>query len=327
MGQFFFLAALLCLLAAAFAVSALWQKSRALAAAVALLLCVGAGGLYWAKGTPAALEPANVQPPKTIDEAISQLERLTRANPENSADQVVLARAYMAKERWAEADATYARAIALLPNEADLAVERAEAMLRASPDRRFPPEAVALLERVLQSDPVNQRALFFLGLHQRQAGLNAEAVATWEKLLAQLDERAAPALRDQITAARADAGMAPLAEPEGLLQVRVELDPTLAREAAPGAVLYVFARSAAGGPPVAVKRVQPTSWPVTVSLGDADSPMPTAKLSAQASVALVARLSRSGDATASSGDVESEPVQVDADAGTSATLRLDRTVP
>ena len=327
MGQFVFLAALLCLLAVAFAVSALWQKSRALAVAVALLLCLGSGALYWAKGTPAALEPANVQPPKTIDEAVAQLERLTRVDPANSADQVALARAYMAKERWAEADATYARAIALLPNEPALAVERAEAMLRAAPDRRFPPEAVALLEGVLKADPGNQRALFFLGLHHRQAGRNAEAVAVWEKLLAQLDEGASPALREQIAAARADAGMAPLAEPEGLLQVRVEIDPTLAREAAPGAVLYVFARSAAGGPPVAVKRVQPTSWPVTVSLGDADSPMPTAKLSEQSSVALVARLSRSGDASASSGDLESDPVQVDARAGTSANLRIDRTVP
>ena len=327
MGPFVFFAILLCLLACAFAVSALWQKSRALAVAVALLLTLGAGGLYWYKGTPVALEPANVRPPTTIEEAVAQLERLTRADPKNAPDQVALARGYMATKRYAEAEATYAKAMALLPGDFGFAVEYAEAMLRNSPDRRFPPAAVALLENALKADPQNQRALFFLGLHQRQVGRNAEAVATWEKLLVQLDAQASPALREQIGQARAAAGMAPMAEAEELLQVRVELDPTLAREAGPGSVLYVFARAPGGGPPVAVKRLQPTSWPVTLGLGDEDSPMPTAKLSAQSSVQLVARLSKSGDASAQSGDLESDPVEVAAAAGTSATLRIDRTVP
>jgi cytochrome c-type biogenesis protein CcmH len=327
MGQFLFLALLLCLLACAFAVSALWQKSRALAVAIALLLTLAAGGLYWYKGSSAALDPANVQPPKTLDEAIVQLERLTSADPRNGSDQLALARGYMAKGRYAEAEAAYAKATTLLPGETGFAVEYAEAMLRNSPDRRFPPAAVAILESALRADPQNQRALFFLGLHQRQSGQNAEAVSTWERLLRQLDAVAAPALREQIAQARAAAGMPPLAEPEARLQVRVELDPTLAREAGPGTVLYVFARAAAGGPPVAVKRLQPASWPVTLGLGDEDSPMPTAKLSEQTSVQLVARVSRSGDAKAQSGDLESEPVEVLARAGTSATLRIDRTVP
>jgi cytochrome c-type biogenesis protein CcmH len=327
MGPFFFFALLLCLLACAFAVSALWQKSRALAVAIALLLTAAAGGLYWYKGSPVALEPANVQPPRTIDEAVAQLERLTRANPGNASDQVALARAYMAKQRYADAEAAYAKAMKLLPEDSGFAVEYAEAMLRNSPDRRFPSAAVAMLERALEADPRNQRALFFLGLHQRQSGRNVEAVATWERLLLQLDAAAAPALREQITQARIAAGMEVPAEPEELLQVRVELDPTLARDAGPGTVLYVFARAPGGGPPVAVKRLQPTSWPVTLGLGDADSPMPTAKLSAQSSVQLVARVSRSGDAKAQSGDLESDPVEVSATAGTSVTLRIDRSVP
>jgi cytochrome c-type biogenesis protein CcmH len=327
MGSFVFVALLLCLLACAFAVSALWQKSRALAAAIGVVLILAAGALYWFKGTPAALEPANVAAPGTLDEAVAQLERLTRADPGNAQDQIALARAYMVKERYKDAEAAYARAMALLPGDSGFAVEYAEAMLRASPDRRFPPAAVAMLQRVLQSDPRNQRALFFLGLHQRQSGQDAEAVATWEKLLAQLDASTSPALREQIAQARAAAGMPLPAQPEGLLQVRVELDPTLARDAGPGVVLYVFARAAGGGPPVAVKRLQPTAWPVSLSLGDEDSPMPTAKLSAQQTVQLVARVSKSGDAAAQSGDLESEPVQVSAGAGTSATLRIDRTVP
>jgi cytochrome c-type biogenesis protein CcmH len=328
MGSFLFFALLLCLLACAFAVSALWQKSRALAIAIALLLTVAAGGLYWFKGAPVALEPKNVKPPETIAEAIAQLERLTAADPDNAADQLTLARAYMAAQRFADASNAYARADDLLPPEAQVPVEHAEALLRASPDRRFPPEAVEMLKGALARDPDNQRALFFMGLHERMRGHHAEAVQYWERLASLIGADDAGALREQIAAARADAGLPPLDKAASLLQVSVEIDPTLARELGKGAVLYVFARDPdRAGPPVAVKRVQPGSWPVTVSLGDADGPMPTAKLSHLRNALLVARLSRSGLATPSSGDLEADPVRVEVKAGAKASLVLTRTVP
>jgi cytochrome c-type biogenesis protein CcmH len=328
MASFFFFALLLCLLACAFAVSALWQKSRALAVAIALLLTAAGGGLYWYKGAPVALEPKNVKPPETIAEAIAQLERLTAANPDNAADQLTLARAYMAAQRFSEASNAYARADDLLPPEAQVPVEHAEALLRASPDRRFPPEAVEMLKGALARDPDNQRALFFMGLHERMRGHHAEAVEHWEHLAKLIGADDAGALREQIAAARVDAGLPPLDEADALLQVNVEIDPTLARELGKGAVLYVFARDPSGaGPPVAVKRVQPGTWPVKVTLGDADGPMPTAKLSHLRNAVLAARLSRSGLATPTSGDIEADPVRVDVKAGTKANLVLTRTVP
>ena len=50
--------------------------------------------------------------------------------------------------------------------------------------------------------------------------------------------------------------------------------------------------------------------PLTVTLDDADSPMPTGKLSAQREVELVARVSASGNAMPQAGDLESAPVRV-----------------
>jgi cytochrome c-type biogenesis protein CcmH len=50
--------------------------------------------------------------------------------------------------------------------------------------------------------------------------------------------------------------------------------------------------------------------PFTASLDDADSPMPTQKLSALREVEVIARLSMSGDATPQPGDLESRPVRV-----------------
>jgi cytochrome c-type biogenesis protein CcmH len=324
MGQFGLFAALLLFLAIAFAVSALWQKSRALAIVLALALPLAAGALYWYEGRPAALDPANIKAPETIEEAIAQLERLTAANPKSFPDQATLARAYMAAGQFDKARPAYAKAMALEPTQTDLGVEYAEAMLRSSPEHRFPPEAVSLLERALANNPHNQRALFFLGLHQRQAGQPADAVATWERLLAMLDADASNELRKQIAAARKDAGMPAAAE----IIVDVRLDPTLARELQPGAVLFVFARGVDGqGPPVAAKRIANARFPVQVELGDADSPMPTAKLFSQKKVLLMARLSKLGNVSGASGDLESDPLELEVAPGAKAQLTLNRSLP
>ena len=327
MGQFLLFGGIFVCLAVAFAISALWQKSRGLALALAVALPLAAGGLYWLKGNPAALDAANRTPPKTIEEAVTQLENLTKADPKNYSDMATLARAYMAQQRFDKARDTYARALALQPEDPTIYVEYAEALLRTSPDRQFPPQAVDLLQKALQKDPNNQRALFFLGLHQRQSGDAAGAVATWEKLLALLDDATSTELRKQIDAARQDAGM-PEAPKPASLAVQVNLDPTLAREVQPGAVLFVFARSGeGGGPPVAAKRIVPDKFPVELELGDADSPMPTAKLFSQKQVVLMARLSQSGQARPGSGDVESDPILMDVAPDASAELTLSRSVP
>jgi len=327
MGQFTFLAIILVCLAIAFAISALWQRARVLAIVLTLALPVAAGVLYWLKGEPQGADPALAKAPSSIEEAQVQLEKLTAAHPDNFGDTVTLARAYMAQGKYEQARDTYARAVKLKPDDASFYAEYVEALLRTSPDRHFTKQTVDLLESALRQDPQNQRALFFLGLAQRQNGHPAEAVATWEKLLAQLDSGSSTALRAQIAQARAEAGM-PEAPKEATIRVRVVLDPTLARELHPGAVLFVFAREAGvdGGPPVAAKRLAATQFPVELELGDSDSPMPTATLFQMHKVLLVARLSRNGVAARATGDIEADPVEVEVKPGAQAELTLSRSV-
>ena len=328
MGSFVFFAVLLGVLALAFVLSALWQRSRALALGLALAVPLCAAGIYLFKGAPAALDPANVKAPETVEEAVAQLQRRLKDEPESFETQVVLARSYMATERYAEARDAYARALELKPDDVDVPVEYAEALLRTSPDRHFPPQAVAMLERAVERNPDNERALFFLGMHQFQSGEPARAAATWERLLPLLQPDAAAALRQQVNAARQASGQSPLDEPKPLLSVEVDIDGSLAGEVRKGDVLFVYARTPDGnGPPVAARRVVLDTLPVTVGLSDADSPMPTAKLSAQPEVQLFARLSHGGDATPASGDLEADPVRVTVAEGGTATLVLNRTRP
>ncbi len=330
MGQFVFIAGLFVVLAVLLAVSMLWKTARGLAIAIAVALPLAAAGLYWLEGQPEALDPQAVKAPETMEQAVAQLEQRVAAQPENFEGTALLARSYMAMGRFAQAKATYARALALKPGETDLSVEYAEALLRAAPDRRFPPEAVAILEKAVAANPQNQRALFFLGLQRMQAENYAEASAVWEKLLPMLDPAAAQELLSQINNARDKAGMPALAAPEAGpgLALDVQIDPALAKSAPPGAVLYVFARALDGqGPPFAAKRIEGAGFPLQLQLSDADSPMPAAKLSSQQRVRVMARLSASGDARPGPGDIESKPVEVEVTAGKPATLLLDQKLP
>ena len=324
-------AAFLVLVAIAFATAPLWRQSRSLALGLALALPLCVYALYRLQGTPAALDPANLRAPQTIDEAIAMLQARLEREPDNVEGWILLARSHAAQENYGLAAKAYARAKALAPDDTDLGVEYAEALMRNAGANGAPAEAVTLLESALRANPDNQRALLLFGMQRLQAGKPAEASAAWERLLPMLEPAAANALRAQIDIARAAAQLPPLPPPAmapALLTVRIAIDPALASQARPGDVLFVFARSPEGrGPPFAVKRIALDSLPTEIALGDDDSPMPTAKLSAQKTVQVVARLSRSGNAQAGSGDIEAEPQTVDLADATPITLTLSRPVP
>jgi cytochrome c-type biogenesis protein CcmH len=78
-----------------------------------------------------------------------------------------------------------------------------------------------------------------------------------------------------------------------------------------GTQVFVIARVPGGPPmPVAVEKHPATALPLKIRLDDADSPMPTAKLSSLKDVEVFARLSASGTASRQEGDVDSEAVRV-----------------
>jgi len=310
----------------------LWRGSRGTLVVLALAFAGGTLGLYAMVGMPAALDPANVKQPETLEEAIAMVERQLEREPGSVEGWVLLGRSRMQQRRWAEARDAFARAHALLPDEADLMVEYADAQMRAAPDGRFPPSSTEMLERVVAAEPRHQRGLFFLGAQRFQAGEYPDAVEYWERLLPLIDERTGAALAPQLAQARELAGLPPLeaeAVAEGpRLRITVELAPDLAGRLAEGDTLFVFARTADGaGLPVAVKRLPAAGFPLEIELSDADGLMPAQKLSMQSQVRLMARVSRTGDAAAASGDLEAEPALVDVVEGATHTLRISRVQP
>ena len=312
----------------------LWRDSRKVALAMMSSIAVVAGLLYLLVGTPRALDPMQRRTPETLADAVTQLEAELERDPNQPEGWRLLARAQAAQGRQDQARDAYAQAVKLAPDEPDLLAEAAEARALAAPDRRFDDEAVAMLRHALERQPMHQRARWFLGISQRQAQQPAEAARTWEPLLRVVDANTIESLRAQINEARAEAGLSPLpAEPattasQPLLRITVDIAPELESTLRPTDVLYVLARQANGSPmPVAAKRLPANAFPVTVELGDSDSPMPTMKLSEAATVEILARISRQGEASRAAGDLESPPTTAQPKPGAQYEVRIDQTVP
>jgi len=90
--------------------------------------------------------------------------------------------------------------------------------------------------------------------------------------------------------------------------------------------LFVIARRGEGGPPLAVVRRPVSSWPIAITMTDADAMTPGTSLASAGPVHLIARISRSGQPVAASGDPYGE-VSYDFTATNPVTVTIDRIVP
>lgn len=294
--------------------------------------------LYQMLGTPEALDPAKRSPslpegaavdPAQFAQALAELRAELARNPEQPEGWVLLARALAAQGDHAGARDAYATALELVPDEPALMVELAQAGARAHPRNLFEDQALALLERAIALQPTNQRARWFLGVAQRQRGLDAQAAATWEALLPLVDPSTAASLEPQIAEARAAAGLpardfaapapdvggvasAPAAGgPESGLRVRVRLAEGLAATAGDQGTVFVTARDPDGPPmPVAAERHPLAALPLDIVLDDADGPMPTRRLSELDRVLVSARIAKGGSVERSADDIESAAIMV-----------------
>ena len=331
-------AAVLAVVATGITLWPLWRagKRRIWGSLVAMAL-VATLGLYQLLGTPAAMQP---QPeaatsPQTIEEGIAQLQDALKQNPERVDGWVLLARSQLEIGKITDAAAAYERAAQLTPDEPGLLLEAAQTRAQADPRFLFDDTAQQWLARARQIAPDNERVIWLTGIVQRQQGKNEEAARTWETLLPRLEPAAANALQAQIdialgktpTTAQAGTAATPTAPASAAgagITITVSLAPALAERAASGKeTVFVIARIPGGPPmPVAVERHPAQAAPLTVTLDDGDSPMPTQKLGDLQEVEVFARLSASGNAMRGEGDVESAPVKIKLPTDTPLSITL-----
>lgn len=318
-----------------------------------LLLVLSSGALlgYQHFGSPGALDAAsqvaspdaNGQPQMSMAEAMSALEARLAQNPEDLEGWMLLGRSYRSEERFTDALRAFNEAQRLAPDHPDVLVDLAEAQALNAPQRVFPETALTLLHRAIDLQPAHQRAHWLLGIADMQAGRPADAAARWETLLGLLpaDADARGSLIEQINSARQSANLpaladtaptAPAADASAAaahqIRIRVSLDPALQSRAQPDASVFVFARAAEGPRmPVAVERLTVAQLPAEIVLDDADSAMPSMKLSQLSQVIVGARVSASGNAIPQPGDLEVlSPAFALTQQGSELELQINRVV-
>lgn len=192
--------------------SATFWTARRTAAAIALLIPLGAGGMYWWLGTPQAIDPVRAQ--KADQDKISKMvdglaERL-KANPDNPKGWVMLARSYKVMGRLPEAEDAYAKAGTLVETDPDLLADYAD-LLAARAGDSLEGRPMVLVNKALALNPMHPMSLMLAGTAAYRQGNFAGAINHWEKLLSILEPGSPDAeqLQSDIADARAKAGMPP----------------------------------------------------------------------------------------------------------------------
>lgn len=304
-----------------------WQ-----AALLSLALVAGAAGLYASLGTPQALVAPDAAPvaagpgldPHTSTEAEAMVaklaERMAR-EPQDANGWALLARSYSAMGRFVAASGAYSRLVTLIPDDAQILADYAD-VLAMTQNQKLDGEPERLLARALAADPKNVKALILSGdaafsrkdhataaLHWQAALANAAPGSEFAQMardnLAHLGApTAGPAAAPAVTPAAVPA--APVA---GAVSGSLELDPALRGQVADTDTIFIVAKAAEGPRfPLAVVRKQVRDLPLQFTLDDSMGMMPDVKLSQFDKLVITARISKSGNAIAAPGDLESAPL-------------------
>jgi len=281
----------------------------------ALLMPLLGFGLYQHWGAIDDVERARTfaDQPKTIEEMTARLEAAVKNDPKSAESWYFLGRTYMAQERAGDASVAFERAIGVAGREPELLGQWAQALYFAG-SKQWTPQLQALTDEALKGDPAEVTSLGLLGIAAYEAGQFQQAIGHWQQLVAVLpvEDPSRQAIQGGIDRAREQLGepaadVAPAAS-QGLT-VRVVLAAELQAKVQPGDAVFIFARAVSGQPmPLAVKRLTVADLPAEVSLSDSDAMMPQLKISGFEQVQLVARISRSGNATAGEWIGSSQPV-------------------
>jgi cytochrome c-type biogenesis protein CcmH/NrfG len=188
-------------------------------------------------------------------------------------------------------------------------------------------EPEQFIASALALDPRHAKALWLQGSALHESGRYAQAMAAWQQLAAVLDPASSDAklITANIEEDRrlaGGAGTTPVS-----VSGEITLGDALRSRAATGLTLYIVAKSVdQPGMPVAVLRTTTGQWPFRFKLDDSLALMPGRALSGAGRVTVEARISKSGLATPTAGDLQGTSGIIDPKAGRPLRIVIDRVV-
>ena len=312
----------------------------------ALLLIVAiplaAFGLYRQLGAGAAPPPAaaanGATKPHPVGTLVARLAAHMEAEPDNLEGWILLGRSYAALKRYPEAARAYARAHELAGDQPELLIDWADVLIMAS-NGVFTDQAGELLQKALEKNPDDIKGLWLMGHWYARHGDEARAIDYWRRAAARLP----PGSEDLAVLNRQirDAGGEPVqvaeatateaaskAQGKAALRVHVTLDASLRDQVSPDDTLFIYARAVSGPRmPLAIVRKRVADLPLDVTLDDSLAMSPAMVLSKFPQVTLTARISRSGQASASSGDLEGVVTPVSTGDAQAISIVIDHRIP
>ena len=280
-----------------------------------------------------------------LADLLPRLEERLASQPDDVEGWRLLGRSYLGIEEFERAVPPLRRAIALEEDATTLGqLAEAVAMSRGG---QLAGEPATLLERAVELDPSAPQGLWLLAIARQQAGEHTRALQLFERLRAIVaaDTAAVATIDDMMANSRTALGEAPrdpaeratVIEPTdevdaadatganaaARVSLRVDLSDEARADATPEQTVFVYARASEGPPmPLAVARYTVADLPVEVTLDESMAMLPTMSLARFPNVTVGARISRTGEPLAASGDWFAERQDVAVGAEDDAPLEL-----
>lgn len=293
-----------------------------------------------------------------MEELVASLQQRMNENPDDPEGWLILGRSLKTMQRYAEAETALANANRLVPGNPMIMVELAETKLFASGKPEVSAESRQLIESALAIDPTQQKGLWIMGMASAQEGDDNQAIVYWTKLLEQIEPASGSyqTVSQQIEMAQTRMGQpagletavaetttvkeTPVAAPATTkpaasgpaasfsIPVTVNIADGLAGSMPASAALFIFIHPAGGaGMPLAVKRLAPRGFPMSLNFTDADLLRPGGSLQDFEQLDISARISMAGIANGASGDIQANRVSVATNNVSAIALNLDQRVP
>ena len=278
--------------------------------------------------------------------ALQELEKKLEKQPENPDGWWQLARSYNELQRYPDAVRAFEHLVKLVPNEAQLWASYAD-VYAMNNNRSLLGEPTKFLNKALELDSRNTFALALSGSAAMERGDYVAAITHWENLVKLMppDSPQLQMIRDGIQQAREflakqKGGKEKLAKlpidqesrkPAAAVVTitgKVSLSPAFAGKVSQTDTVFVFARAAKGPKlPLAVLRKQVKDLPFQFTLDDSMAMQPNMGISNFDQVVVLARVSKSGNATAQAGDLEGAAGAIKPGSSGELNIVIDSVVP
>ena len=282
--------------------------------------------------------PSSAKELPSMEEMIVGLKKKTDENPDDPNAWYLLGRLYAATEQFPLSVEAYEKLVVVSDRQATALVVLADS-LAMTQGGKLAGRPISLVNEALEKDPTHTTALWMAGQSAGDQKQYLEAIDYWERAAQGLqdDKEMLAELRTMIDEAKVlakGAGMEvaevslPQTIPGSSIAIEVTIDPSLLGQIGERDVLFIFARAVSGPPmPLAAIKRQARELPVSVVLDDSNLLRPGTSLSQFQQLKLGARVSRSGQPMAQSGDLQSKVQVVEVGSKDAILLHVDQRVP